>query len=361
MTQQSILDLEQIVNSLPAEEKALFQRLYSVRTVVGEIRTVPDMKARLEKQFGSAETVAKQRIVKVTNLVTFEGILFNELRRLRPVDVTSREDVNARLEQARQNDVFGSPAESTPEDLFGRVEGKYCVTAGNLFKNDAFHGLVIFHEFNPLNFSREHVIDYIDTGWKWTQKVRQTNPEAKYYIFFWNCLWRAGASLVHGHAQTMLTSGMHYPRVEGLRRAALRYREEYGSNYFTDLFRAHRSVGCALEKNGVKILSSITPFRYNEAIIMAEDFALPFKETVGEVLICLRDRLGMNTFNLGLVTPPLARTEESWEGFPAIARIIDRGDINIQFSDVGSPEIFAGGVIDTDPFVLAHALHQYFD
>ena len=360
MAELSIIDLEQIVNYLPAGEKAVFQRIYSVSTVVGEIHAVPGMISRLEKQFGSADIVTSQKIVRVTNLVTCEGILYNELRRLRPIDVTAREDVSARLEQARENDVFRSPLENTPEDLFGRITGKYCITAGNLFKNDAFHGVVIFNDFNPLNYSREQVIDYIDTGWQWAQKVREANPEAKYYIFFWNCLWRAGASLVHGHAQTMLTSGRHYARVEGLRQAAMRYRQEHRTSYFADLFQAHRSVGCALEKNGVKVLSCLTPFRYNEAIIMADRLNIQFKETIADVLLCMRDKLGMNTFNLSLVTPPLAETEESWEGFPYIARIIDRGDISLQYSDMGSAEIFASGVIDTDPFMLAQVLHRYF-
>src|SRR5512137_1740902 len=100
MPQQSIIDLEQIVDSLPAGEKEVFHRLYSVSTVVGEINIIPAMKPRLEKQFGSIEIISKQKIVKMTNLVTFDSVLYNELRRLLPVVQTSSENVNTRLEQA---------------------------------------------------------------------------------------------------------------------------------------------------------------------------------------------------------------------------------------------------------------------
>lgn len=359
MSPISILDIEQLVNALPAGEKEVFCRLYSVGTVIGEIHTIPSMLPQLEKQFGSAASVLKQKIVKITNLVTLEGMLYNELRRLRPVSPTSFENVNTRLEQARQSDIFSSPLENTPEDTFGRIKGKYCLTAGNLYKNDAFHGLIIYNDFNPLGYTCEQVADYIDTGWQWAQKVRETSPEAKYFLFYWNCLWRAGASQVHGHAQTMLNTGMHYAKVESLRRAAARYRAEYGSDYFTDLFQAHRSIGCGLERKGIKIFACITPLRSKEAWIISEQLTPGFKEAVGDVLICMRDKLGMNCFNLGLVTPPLARTEEDWNGFPVIARIIDRGDINLPYSDVSSPELFGASIVDTDPFVLAHALLEH--
>jgi len=79
------------------------------------------------------------------------------------------------------------------------------------------------------------------------------------------------------------------------------------------------------------------------------------------VLACLRDRLGVTSFNLGLVTPPLAETEESWEGFPVIVRVVDRGDPKSQASDVGGIEIYASSVVSSDPFKLARQLRQCLD
>jgi len=344
ITNPSITNLEAIVDSLPPDEKALFRRIYSVTTTVGELRTPQPMQTWVKQQFGSVE-----------------GALFNRLRDSRPIEVNEAKSIDTQFLEASQKDSFRYPEENTPEDLFGRVVGKHCVTASNIAKYDGLHGMVIFNEFNPLQFSREQVIDYIDVGWEWAKRAQAKHPQAKYFLFVWNSLWRAGASIVHGHAQVMLTEGRHYAKIEGLRRAALNYRQNYGSNYFTDLFRVHHSVGCALDKGGVKIIASLTPFRDNEVILMADELNLSLKERIYEVLACLRDGMGVTNFNLGLITPPLAETEESWEGFPVMVRVVDRGNPNSRASDVGGVEIYAASVVSSDPIELARQLRQYLD
>ena len=91
---------------------------------------------------------------------------------------------------------------------------------------------------------------------------------------------------------------------------------------------------------------------------MVDKLNLSLKERIYEVLICLRDRLGVTSFNLGLVTPPLAVTEEDWECFPVMTGIVDRGDPHSQASDVGGIEIYASSVVSSDPFELARKLIQ---
>jgi len=354
-----ITDLEDIVASLKPEERALFERLYAVSTTIGELRTPEKMEPWVKEQFGSLEAVKRQKIIRLTNKITYEGVLFNELRASRPHQFKDPESVEARLNEAKQNDVFASPEDSTPEDIFGRVEGKYCITASNIAKSDGLHDLIIFNDFDPLRFSKEQVIDYIDTAWEWAKRAQAKDPEAKYLLFFWNCLWRAGASIVHGHAQVMLTSTQHYAKVEALRCAALNYRESYGSNYFQDLFQVHRLLGCAVEKDGVKVLTYLTPFKYNEVMLLVDELNLALKERIYQVLTCLKEKLGVISFNVGLVTPPLAQTRESWEGFPVMARIVDRGDPESHFSEIGGAEIFAASVVPNDPFKLAWELKKY--
>jgi len=359
VTKPSITNLDEIVDALPAEAKELFQRIYTVATTVGELRTPPPMQPWVKQQFGSVEAVTRQKIVKVTNEVTGEGALFNRLRDYRPIEATEEKSLDDQLLEASQKDTFHHPEENTPEDTFGRVVGKHCITSSNIAKYDGLHGMVIFNEFNPLKFSKEQVIDYIDVAGEWAKRAQAERPQAKYFLFVWNCLCRAGASIVHGHAQMMLTEGKHYAKIEGLRRAALDYRQNYGSNYFTDLFRVHHSVGCALDKGGVKILASLTPFRDNEVILMSDELNLSLKERIYEVLTCLRDRIGVVSFNLGLITPPLAETEESWDGFPAMVRVLDRGNPNSRASDVGGVEIYAASVVSSDSIELARQLRQH--
>jgi hypothetical protein len=359
MTNLTIDSLEEIVASLPAKKRALFQQIYAVTTCVGELRTPPSMEPWVRQRFGSVEAVTKQKIVKVTNRVTHEGSLFNRLRALRPMGPKEEKSIDAQLQAASHQNLFRNPENNTPEDLFGRVEGKHCVTASNIAKYDGLHGVIIFNDFNPLHFSREEIIDYIDAGWEWARRAQAIKPQAKYFFFIWNCLWRAGASIYHGHAQVMLTRDRHYAKIDELRQAALSYRQNYGSNYFGDLFQVHRSIGCAMEKGKVKILTHLTPFKDNEVILMAEELNLSLKERIYEVLACFRDRIGVTCFNLSLVTPPLSETEESWEGFPVMARLVDRGDPDSRASDVGGMEIYGASVIASDPLDLARQLRQY--
>jgi len=356
VTCSNITNLGEIVDSLPPSEKTLFRRIYRVNTALGELRVPKNMEPWVSERFGSVEAVTRQKIVRVTNRITLEEALFNRLRCIRPTEFKNKESLVAQLNKASRDDLFSNPRDNTPEDLFGRISGKHCVTASNIAKYDGLHGVVIYHDFHPLHFSREQVIDYIDTSWEWAKRAHAREPQARYFFLIWNCLWRAGASIHHGHAQVVLTRDRHYARIERLRQAALDYRLKHGTNYFDDLFGAHQAVGCALAKGGVKILAHLSPFKDNEVIILADELNLSFKERLYEVLAFFRDRLGIVSFNLGLVTPPLAETEESWEGFPVVAWLVDRGDLSSQASDVGGMEIYAASVIGSDPFELARQL-----
>jgi hypothetical protein len=174
----------------------------------------------------------------------------------------------------------------------------------------------------------------------------------------WNCLRRAGASLLHGHAQVILGNHMHYAKIEGLRRAALNYRAYNTSNYFEDLYKVHHSLGCAFEKKGTKVIASLTPVKEKEVILIAREFDLPLKERIYEVLACFRDKLQVTSFNLALIPHPLTETEETWDGFPVMCRLVDRGDPDMISSDIGSMELYASSIICSDPMEVARLLKE---
>ena len=114
-----------------------------------------------------------------------------------------------------------------------------------------------------------------------------------------------------------------------------------------------------MKKGEVSVLASLTPFKDKEVTLMAQELSLSLKERIFEVLACFRDKLGVTSFNLSLVTPPMAETEESWEGFPVIVRLVDRGDPCDHTSDVGGMEIYATSVVSSDPFQLTRELREY--
>jgi len=346
-----IASLHAMVSSLPREEKETFERIFDVSVSEGSLRPPESMRPWLAGRFGSVESAMQQQIVRVANLVTMEEALFNPLRASRPL--------GRGLGPASAHpgeDPLRDPLTTTPEDVFGRVEGKHCITAGNVAKYEAFHGVVVFDEPDPLRFTREQVIDYIDTGCRWAQEAHDVDPEARYFFFMWNCGERAGASLRHGHAQVMLGRRRHYSKIEHLRRAARSYRDRYGRDYYEDLFHIHRSVGCGFERNGVRIMAYLCPVKEKETILMAPRLDLSFKERLYEALACFRDRMGVTTFNLALYLPPIAEVAEDWEGFPAMVRLVDRGDSSSLASDIGTMELYASNVVSSDPFEVAGVL-----
>jgi hypothetical protein len=198
--------------------------------------------------------------------------------------------------------------------------------------------------------------DYMDTGLRWAHAAHAADPEARYFLFLWNCLWRAGASLIHGHAHLLLGRGAHYPAVEHLRRAALRYRADHDAGYFDDLYRAHASVGCAFEKAGVKVMANLAPVKENEVTLLAPQLDASLEDRVYNVLACLRDRLGVVSFNLAMHMPPIAPVEEDWSGFPVLVHVVDRGDLSSRTSDFGAMELYGASVIVGDPLRLARLL-----
>ena len=350
--------LAEHVAELPEAQQQAFQRLYDVRVSYGQLRAPIGMQQWLQRQFGSVDAVATQRIVRVTNRVTLEDVLYNALRSRRPIQMNDGSELMQWLAQAGSDDPLADPEETTPEDPFGRVRGAHSITAANVAKLDAHSGVIVFDEYNPLVFDRSSVTDCFDVGWEWARQANQYDPAAVYYMLIWNCLWRAGASLLHGHAQTLLGRGQHYGKVEALRRTAGGYSAGPGRSYFDDLFAVHESLGLGFEVDGVRIMAHLTPLKEKETLVMAPPFHQNLPGAVYQVLACLRDRMNVRSFNLALYQAPIAPVAEDWSGFPNIVRIVDRGDPLSQTSDFGTMELYGASVVSSDPFALAEALRE---
>lgn len=353
--QRSITDIVEMVAALPLEERQLFEGIFHVSSSVGRLNPPPSMHEWIEDHFGSVEAVLRQRILRVTNLVTMEGALFNELRSRRPM-VTEKSEELERLIAEDLNGPFCRPLDGTPEDVFGRVEGRHCVTASNIAKFDGLHGVVIFDEHDPLTFSEERIADYIDTALAWARRARAIDQDAKYPLFLWNCIWRAGASIVHGHAQVVLARDMHYAKVERLRRAALEYREAKARDYFDDLYRVHHSLGLALDVRGVRILGYLTPIKDKEILLISETPDDTLQSAIYRVLDCYVRVLGVSSFNVAIHMPPIGPVSEDWSGFPVVARILDRGDPMNRTADMGAMELYGSSIISSDPFGVIEVL-----
>lgn len=356
--EKTIADLAEMVDALPAQERALSGRIFRVITTTGSLVAPPSMNEWMERQFGSLEAVCNQRIVRVTNLVTMEGAIFNALRSMRPRETTSEASDLDKMVMQAAGGPFCHPERNTPEDVFGRIRGRHCTTASSVAKFDGFHGLVIFDQHNPLDFSVETISDYLDTGLAWARKVHQTDSQAKYFFLVWNCLWRGGATILHGHIQVTMASAMHYAKIEHLRRAALDYQERYGSNYFEDLYSLHSALGLTAQMGNVGVLAYLTPIAKDEVLLISKELDQDLKDSVYQVLWRLTHLLGVRSFNLALCMAPIGPVEEDWEHFPVIVRLIDRGDLASKTCDLNGMSLYASSVISSDPFELAAFLRN---
>jgi hypothetical protein len=352
-----ITDLPDLIEALPPDARTLANRIFDVSATTGRLDPPEAMHAWIEKSFGSVEAVREQRIVRVTNRVTLQGTLFNGLRASRPLDTGVSVDLDREIE-ATVGDPFCHPEDGTPADVFGRVRGEHSITASNVAKYDGFHGVIVFDDHNPLHLTPEKVADYVAVGLQWYREALDADPEARYPFLMWNCLWRAGGSIIHGHAQITATRGTHYPKVEHLRRAAASYSAEHASDYFDDLYRVHDSLGLGVPVEGdVRVFASLSPIKEKELVVIGGSPADgSLHRTVGALLRGYIRTLGVRAFNVAFYMPPLVPVDEDWSDFPTVVHLVDRGSPANRTSDIGAIELYAASVVASDPFRIADLL-----
>ncbi|HVM25674.1 MAG TPA: hypothetical protein VM253_09785 [Candidatus Limnocylindrales bacterium] len=344
----------------PARRRA--ERLLDVRVVEGHTDPPDALLDWLRRTFGSVEAVRDQRIVKVTNLATLEATLFAPLRGRRPLDGTPAADDLAAEIRATEGDPFCHAETGTPADRFGRVRGNRMITGANAALADAHHAVLVFDVHDPLAFDADLVTDLFATGRGWAERAVVDDPAATNYLLLWNCLWRAGGSIVHGHAQALLGAGPHYARLERFRRDAASYAAIHGRPLLDDLVDLHRDLGLAAAgEDDVWILPSVTPIKEREVIVVGgagmDERAPAFGAAVSRALSAYRDRLGVRSFNLALWRPPLGpqTPAASWPARP-IVRIVDRGDLFSRPSDIGAMELYGTPIVGSDPWEVVRAL-----
>ncbi len=354
---RSITELPEVVAGLPEAERRLFDRLFRVTVAVGRLRPPPEMEPWIVKTFGALEPVLSQRVVKVTNLITLETTLYNDLRARRPMEARVSADLLAEIEK-NAGDPLCTPLTGTPEDVFGRVEGRFSISASNVAKYDEFSGLVVFKEHNPLAIAAEKVVDYLNVAWGWLEAAHRLEPPARFPFILWNCLWKSGASLIHGHLQMVLTRELPYGKVEALRRALADYRTRFEADLLADLYAVHEALGLSLPaRNGVRGFVYLTPLKEREVFLWADRPGEALWFGLGRVLEIYVGELGVQAFNVGLYLPPFG-DREGWEGFPALARVVDRGDPANRTADFAGMELYAASVVASDPFEVSRRLRE---
>ncbi|MDD1671696.1 MAG: hypothetical protein LUO82_01680 [Methanomicrobiales archaeon] len=346
MTLWTVTSLPGLIAQLPSPSRSLIDRLFTVSVREGELDIPPGMKSG-DRDFHEFE---RQQIVRVTNRITLESTLFNELRAQRPLDTYADPGIAIDIEKSRGG-AFCHPLTQTPADRFGRVEGTYCLTAANLAKYDHLHAVLIFRDHDPYLWEEEKIRDLLDVAHHWCTLAHHQDPAARYPFIMWNCLWRAGASIIHGHAQVLLAVEP-YRAVEVLHRAVAAYQMEHGSDYLEDLILAHQHMGLTERCGDATILAYLTPIKEKEVMIISRSMeCLPPAITRA---LSTYHHLGVQSFNLAILMPPLGSTGH------LVTRIVDRGDLASRSSDIGGMELYSGtSVVSSDPFRLIEAIRQH--
>ncbi len=286
MVALDITRLPAVVHTLNPEKAALFARIYSYYSETGHLVLPEQMQDWVHEKYGEIE---RQQIVRVVNTRTNESTLFNSVRARRPV-ITMRADEALVLPESGGKGPFAVPLTETPEDTFGRIHGEHWVTASNIAKYDYLHALIISQESEPFTTDEARLLDLLNVAVRWCQEANRVNPSAVYPFLIWNVLWRAGASVVHCHAQILLTH-MPYSTPAWMARVRDEYRREYGSEYYEDLFAVHTELGLGFSCGGASVMAYLTPKKEHEVVLFAKT-PHDLVPALSRVLLCYR-RMGI--------------------------------------------------------------------
>jgi len=351
-----IADLPDLVAGLRGAAAERAARLLYVERVTGRC-VVPDgMQDWVRKQMGDVSAVETQTVVRVVNRVTWDGALYNPLRSRRPLRHAPPADA-----ADGEVDLFADPLRTTTADPFGRVQGVHCVTSGNISRWDGQCAVQIFSEPDPLRVTAEHVRDYFRTALQWARAAHEQDEQARYFIWMWNGGARGGASIRHAHAQLGLGRGMHYARIEALRRAASEYRARHGANFFEDMCALHDDLGLGFRVAVSRGFVNAPALRPKDVWIFGAA-ATPedgLADAFAAVLRSLIDRTGTGAFDAVVYAPPLfPGAPEDWSGFPCFARVVDRGAPSMISSDIGALDLFAHNSISVDPYEVRERIGE---
>jgi len=355
----TVLDLPARIVALEGDAAERVAGLLDVAMIEGSAVPSPELEPWVEATFGSVEAVRHQPIVRVTNRATLESTIFAPLRARRPMDGAGAGDLAAEI-AATEGDPFCHPETGTPAETDGRVRGRHMTTGANAAQADAHHAVLVFDRHDPLAFDAELVTDLLVTGRAWADRTHAADPEATAYLLAWNCLWRAGGSIVHGHAQAVVGRGRPHAAVDRFVRDAAAHRAATGRHLVADLVAAHRDLGLAVDADGVSVLAHLTPRKEREVLVVGppdgDERDPAFAAAVTRALLAYRDRLEVRSFNLALWRRPLGATESRWDGIGPLVRLVDRGDLFSRSSDIGAMELYGTPIVGSDPYEVVAAL-----
>ena len=143
-----------------------FNDIYRFESRVGSVEVSDTFRTKVSKWLnGDASLLAElkhQVVFSLFNKYSHESTLFSKLRSKRP-GINGAGDplvyVNKLIKESEGSCDFCNYKEMTAFDSFGRIESKHAVAVSNVFKYEAYHGLILLKKHNPVTFNQEEFMD----------------------------------------------------------------------------------------------------------------------------------------------------------------------------------------------------------
>ena len=338
-----LLDLPAISATVPN-----FDRLYACETSEATL-VLP-----ASRRGGPAPE--RQRIVSVRNRYTFEETLFNPHRAHRPMmTIGSAAPVAAEDAACDLCDPVGSMAREPCGD-HAASSSSCCYVAANIAPCAARHVLVVsrapvhWPDTGPATL----LADLLATAARWVAAL--DDPSLTHASVAWDHGPRASASQCHLHWQLVARPGRFFGRAEQMHDAAVRYGAAHPASpgFWPDVVAVHAALGlCVAIGDGVSVLAWLTPVRERELVVVGPAAGAPAFARGLQLAMATLLSTATRSFSLALTFEL-----PSSPSYPAVARMVDRGDDASppRRSDAGAMEFYGASDVATDPFDLGRSL-----
>ena len=242
------------------------------------------------------------------------------------------------------------------EELWGRIDSPYCVSAANMFRlSGPNNGLILSRKHHILDLGEEELVGLMNCCRAWYSAVHQSDPSLVAPMMVWDTLGHSGASQVHPHIQTWL--GRHYEgQFSLLERQARDYRAHHGADYYHDLVQLHSSLGLAVTHGEATALVPLTSHKDHEIMIISREVGPDFLFLFTRVMEMYNEKLGVFCRSLGMMWPRLDKRSGL-----AILRVGSRGACHSQISDVSSLELYGVFNVNVEPVHTINTLRAVLE
>ncbi|KXJ15889.1 uncharacterized protein LOC110236748 [Exaiptasia diaphana] len=344
----------------------LFKSIYTIRESVSSVVINKVFAQKVLKWFGGnaklLEQTKQQHVLFINNIVTQESTVFNPLRAKRPgagaVGPEVKKIVDELISTSSKDCDFCNYKIMTAKDPFGSIESKYSVTVANTFKIEKFHGLMLWKHHNPMNFTKEQIVDFLDIALKWFNKAYEADKNYEYPHIYWDSLTKASASQIHPHVHLTLASGQYYSGWARLHESAVLYAKGHnGANYFTQLVKIHSLFGLAVHLGEATAFAYLTPSGSHEVMLISKK---PSEDLFSLLFYTMRayiDDMNLFATSMGMVFPKMV-VNPSNSDLPMMIQLVYRGSQASPRSDISSFDIFGTHNVNVDPYIVIKSIRK---